>query len=68
MFVTIDKNADVCNLFEDKPIRNKNHWESSRRNCDNFQVGYLGCIPKYMFPYLKWEDEPIEVELIIKNE
>lgn len=67
MFVTIDKDACVCNLFGCKPVRRQNHWESSIRNCDNFQVGYLGYLPKSMFPYLTWEDEPIEVELIIKN-
>lgn len=63
MFVTIDKDADVCNLFENKPVRRQNHWESSIRNCDNFPVGYL---PKYMFPDLTWEDEPVEIELVIK--
>ena len=42
-------------IFKNKPKRGKGEWD-----------GIVGMFIDDLFPYLKWEDEPIEVELTIK--
>lgn len=68
MWIAKDKGADCCSIFEDKPVRYRGqHWVTVRRNCDGFQVGMIGVLPPHMYKDLKWEDEPIEAELVIKS-
>lgn len=45
-------------IYEEKPIRRRDIWESI--NGDYYEL------PNKLFPNLKWEDEPIKVELTIK--
>lgn len=53
-----DENG-VIHLFEVEPRRMENKWWDRDYNCV--------CLPIDAFPSLKWEDDPIEVELIIKT-
>lgn len=54
MWVARDKNGDLY-LYQDKPIRIEAIFGS--------QYLYFG-IPNILFPELKWEDDPIEIEII----
>ena len=56
MWVARDMNGSL-NLFLDKPIRDFEEWTPSDK-----LLQYI-TIPSLEFADLKWEDEPIEVEL-----
>lgn len=55
-YVARDESNDLW-LYEKYPVRMGNYWLN-----DNFIMS----IPNELFPNLKWEDEPIKVELTIK--
>lgn len=57
-YVARDKDDNLW-LYEEYPVRMGNYWLN-----DNFIMSFP--IPNKMFPNLKWEDEPIKVELTIK--
>lgn len=58
MFVARDKNK-YLNLFIDRPKRNNNeYW---------FSTQYKLSLDYTLFPGLRWEDEPIEVDLVDVN-
>lgn len=48
-------------FYKSKPIKRKYDWENPGSSGE-----YL-ILDKNMFPDLKWEDEPIEVEMVIKT-
>ncbi len=62
MWVARDKNNSLW-LYKEKPYRNEIYecWQSE----DPYV--YVGPIDKTLFPNLKWEDEPIEVTIIEKQ-
>ena len=63
-FVARDKDGQLCIFYGDKPHRG---------GCDRWwhpehcPTGDWMNLPEKMFPELKWEDEPIEVELTIRK-
>lgn len=61
MYVARDKDGTLW-LYSEKPHREENYgvWYSDRVNIME--------INSEEFPQLKWEDEPIEVKLIISHE
>lgn len=61
MWIARDKNNDLC-LYKEKPSRNENdsQWFIAG--------GYYLILQENLFPELKWEDEPIEVNLYSKND
>lgn len=64
MWVARDK--DGClNLFSSKPVKEKDvdWWELADIENDE---EFMELNPE-LFPDLRWEDEPIEVELVSKN-
>ncbi len=62
MWIARDKNKSLW-LYKEKPIRNEqeNYWISSHHD------DAISTLYPTMFPELKWEDEPIEVEIISKG-
>lgn len=62
MWVARDKNNTLW-LYKGKPTRNKNEgcWE-----CNEYCTRVQLCRPT-AFPSLKWEDEPMEIELLPKS-
>jgi len=54
-YVARDDLDNKLNLFNTMPTRALTYWAA------NMQKFYL---PKEMFPDLKWEDEPLAVDLI----
>lgn len=59
MWVARDKDGTLCCYFYERPKRLTNWW------LDSFERYII--MDKEKFPDLKWEDEPIEVELIKKE-
>lgn len=57
-YVARDKNDSLW-LYKGKPIRVENLWTNS--NGDYYKL------PPRLFSNLKWEDEPIRVEVTIKE-
>lgn len=54
-WVCRDKDGALC-LYYENPMRGKEEW-----------FGNYNChLPEYSFPSLTWQDDPIEVEIIIK--
>lgn len=62
MWVARDKNRTLY-LFKKCPSRCFNIWMQRL----SIEV-YIGELPTALFHDLKWEDEPIEVELVRKEE
>ena len=63
-YVARDKDGQLCVFYGDKPQRGGcNRWWHP----EHCPVGDWMNIPEEMFPELKWEDEPIEVELIFER-
>ena len=81
MWVARDKNIKYCNdnatshlwlYLDNKPIRCPREYDPDLADAD-----YTGCwlgknsskipLDDSLFPELRWEDEPIEVELTIKE-
>lgn len=62
MWVARDKDGKLW-FYREKPRRVKDggYWV-----LDDIS-DYECVLPEDLFPYLKWEDEPIEVELTIKK-
>lgn len=60
MWIARDKDGTLV-LFKVKPVRCKDKWVSFGVNWENFTID------ESLFPELKWEDEPIEVELALKQ-
>lgn len=62
MYVARDKNKDLW-LFIDKPKRSQNNdwWRTSSLDEDCLEID------GDLFHDLRWEDEPIEVELVRKE-
>ena len=58
-WVARDKDGTLV-LYGQKPDREIVNW-------DDCGTDEHICINRNMFPYLKWEDEPIEVELLVKR-
>lgn len=59
-WVTRDLGNEIeSNLFTEKPIRGEFNWFVSN--------GDIIRLNRNIFPELKWEDEPIEVELLIRK-
>lgn len=67
MWVARDKNGTVW-LYTNKPIRSSmfSRWNVDTEN-SLFSTNEWMEIDGDLFPDLKWEDEPIEVELIKKS-
>lgn len=61
MWIARDKDQTLW-LFENKPIKENDVW-----NCSDHISAYIKISDKTLFPELKWEDEPIEVDLIKKG-
>lgn len=61
-WVARDKNGDLVCCVGSKPYKEENipFWKVNFRN-------FFECIPNDLFPDLTWDDDPIEVELIIKR-
>lgn len=60
MWITRDKNNQLLLHPFRYPVRIGNKWMQEK--------GFHSCrIPNYLFPNLKWEDEPIEVFLTLVN-
>lgn len=57
MWVARDKTG-VLYIYNGKPVRQKEAFSSC--------LGYCS-LKDTPFPYLKWEDEPIEVEIVKKE-
>lgn len=55
MWVARDKDGDL-KFFANKPIRNEDYWAEH-------PLGEFCRINDWLFPELKWEDEPIEVNI-----
>lgn len=55
MWVARDKDGTLI-MFHEKPIRRIDYWGPSDDN-------EVFTITEGLFPNLKWEDEPLEVEL-----
>lgn len=73
LYVARDKDGDLW-LFTSKPVRVRKqskinglvveYWKRpSSPDNDDYTYGVLGINPN-LFPNLKWEDEPIAVELV----
>lgn len=66
MWIARDKDGSLW-LFIKKPnrieVKNLAMWGFEHNTCDYI----IGCMPMGMFPELKWENDPVEVDLIIKN-
>lgn len=60
MWVARDKNKTLW-IHSEKPKRNVSIWETSSYGSTT------GRIDPYLFPDLRWEDEPIEVDLVRKE-
>ena len=57
---------DFTAVYGVKPIRGKTEWlDGSHPKCSR-ETSFILSFGEYMFPDVKWEDEPIEVELTIK--
>lgn len=52
LWVARDADGEIA-FFKEKPERSEYLWESK----------WLCCIRSEMFPGIKWEDEPLEVEI-----
>ena len=67
MWVARDKNGTVW-LYTNKPIRSSmfSRWNVDSENSLLHTNEWME-IDRDLFPDLKWEDEPIEVELIKKG-
>lgn len=59
MWVARDKDGTLCLFYYEKPKRTTRSWIDS---CEKYII-----MDKRKFSDLKWEDEPIEVELIKKS-
>ena len=61
-WVARDENGDLVCCAGSKPYKEENipFWKVNFRN-------FIECIPNDLFPDLTWNDDPIEVELIIKR-
>lgn len=71
MWVARDE-ADVLCLYTHKPIRTENdktigNWWILPHEIEDSGEGEYIVIDPNLFPELRWEDEPIEVELRIKE-
>lgn len=60
MWIARDKDGTLCVYPYEKPRRITNGW------IDSFEIYII--IDKDKFSDLKWEDEPIEVELVRKED
>ena len=60
MWVARDKGGSLY-LYKDKPLRDLNVFVAAKRHTCSFMK-----INKEEFSDIKWEDEPIEVELVRK--
>lgn len=62
LWLAKDKSGYTVWLYKNKPIRD------SVNNCwlPQTLADMSGCVEQELFPELKWEDDPIEVELIIQ--
>lgn len=63
MWIARDKNGSLW-LYNEKPIRNEEEEDWTIATPTDTAVGTLDT---NMFPELKWEDEPIEVDLVAVN-
>ena len=61
MWIARDKDQTLW-LFENKPVREDDLWSNSDSDCMK-----LSDTTGQLFPDLKWEDEPIEVDLVFKG-
>lgn len=63
MFLTRDKENNDLTLWFNKPRRSYTFWKS-----DNGEVGILLEGEEFdKFKYLKWEDDPLEIEFVTKH-
>jgi len=63
-YVARDEDGQLCLFHGEIPHRGGcNRWWQA----EHCPVGDWMTIPEDMFSELKWEDEPIEVEIIIKS-
>jgi hypothetical protein len=58
MWVARDENDRLYLYIGSKPERTEHYW-----GCRESEDRYLE-LPYNMFPKLRWEDEPLEVELV----
>lgn len=56
-WIAKDKDGDLRFFYTDKPIRNKDMWDS---------YGLEAILSPDMFKEITWENEPIEAEIILK--
>lgn len=57
---------DYTAIYSVKPIRGKTEWVDGNHPRLHNQSSCILSFCEYMFPDVKFEDEPIEVELTIK--
>ena len=62
MWVARDKDGSLWIYFDDKPKKSHDKWWAT-----NQSVRYCR-INSSLFPDLRWEDEPIEVKLVRKED
>lgn len=59
MWIARDKNGELW-IFENKPVKEDDIYNNSDSD-------YMKISDKTVFPELKWEDEPLEVDFIPKG-
>lgn len=68
MWVARDKDEDLW-LYTDKPKRSQtNCWWEADTQTNPLDADEVMLINRELFPDLSWEDEPIEVDLVRKEE
>ena len=63
--IVVDKD-EYCAFYKEDAVlhRGNNEWGQPGNTPKNSK--YLGTLPAYWFPDLKFEDEPLKAEIIIK--
>ena len=58
---------DYTAIYSVKPIRGKTEWVDGNHPRCHDESSYILSFGEYVFPDVKFEDEPIEVEITIKT-
>lgn len=58
---------DFTAIYKVKPVRGKTEWVDVVHPRNSKESSYVLSFSEFMFPEITWENEPIEVELTIKQ-
>ena len=58
---------DYAAIYSVKPIRGNNEWFDGNHPDNANKSTCILSFSEFMFPDLKWEDEPVKVEITIKK-